>query len=254
MVVRRTTDSQSSWQAPRGRSVAGRGNSIGGEESTRQRILDAASGLFLKYGYEGTTMSRIAREVGVSAPALYWHFDSKAELAFAFMEATLEAIFASIEVAMEEDTPPEQLAQFVCGYVTFELERGKDLPAQDTLYRHGYEQLLESLPDENRTRLKVLQRRPFDLLKSILEAGVSRGDFTIEDRSVTAQAIITMCDYIFTWYRPEGRFDVSTVATMYVNLAARMVGARVGAGDEASAPNDCSPSPGADLALTAEDK
>ena len=194
-------------------------------ESTRQRVIDAAAGLFLKYGYEGTTMSRLAKEVGVSAPALYWHFDSKAELAFSFIEASLEAIATYVEAEVTADEPAERLAQFVRAYVTYELELGKSLPAEDTLQRHGFEQLLESLSEDDRTHLKDLRRRLFDLLSEILEAGANRGSFRFEDRAVTAQAIVTMCDYIFTWYRPDGRFGVTTVADMYVAIAARMVAA-----------------------------
>ncbi len=34
---------------------------------------------------------------------------------------------------------------------------------------------------------------------------------------------MTACDYVFTWYRPGGRFDIATVADMYATIAARIV-------------------------------
>lgn len=45
-----------------------------------QRILDAAAGLFVHYGYDKTTVSDIAREAGISKGAIYLHFASKDEL------------------------------------------------------------------------------------------------------------------------------------------------------------------------------
>ena len=46
-------------------------------ETREQRILDAASDLFVRYGYDKTTVSDIARQAGVSKGAIYLHFQSK---------------------------------------------------------------------------------------------------------------------------------------------------------------------------------
>jgi AcrR family transcriptional regulator len=45
-----------------------------------QRILDAAAELFVRYGYDKTTVSDIARAAGISKGAIYLHFKSKEEL------------------------------------------------------------------------------------------------------------------------------------------------------------------------------
>jgi len=56
------------------------------EHETRQeRILDAAASLIMRQGYDKTTMSDVAGEVGVSRGIVYLHFDSK--------EALFEALF-----------------------------------------------------------------------------------------------------------------------------------------------------------------
>lgn len=41
------------------------------------RILDSAANLLIRFGYDKTTISDIAREAGVSKGAIYLHFDSK---------------------------------------------------------------------------------------------------------------------------------------------------------------------------------
>lgn len=186
--------------------------------------MDAAASLFLRYGYEGTSMARVAKEVGVSAPALYWHFDSKIDLAYSFIESSLERATAYVELEVTADEPTEQLAQFVRAYVTYELLRGANLPAQETLQRHGFQVLLESLPDEDKRHLRGLLRRPYEMLSDILEAGAAAGAFHFEDRAVAAQFILTAVDYVFTWFRPDGRFDASTVADLHVAMALRTVG------------------------------
>src|SRR6202047_356554 len=47
---------------------------------TRQRILAIAADLFARQGYTGTTIADIARELGTTTAALYYHFPSKADI------------------------------------------------------------------------------------------------------------------------------------------------------------------------------
>lgn len=47
---------------------------------TRERILDAALGLFAREGFAGAPIRRIAWEVGVTESAIYAHFESKREI------------------------------------------------------------------------------------------------------------------------------------------------------------------------------
>nr|BFE78795.1 hypothetical protein GCM10020093_013960 [Planobispora longispora] len=47
---------------------------------TRQIIVDAALRLLDEAGLEGLTVRRLAAELGVQSPALYWHFRTKQEL------------------------------------------------------------------------------------------------------------------------------------------------------------------------------
>ncbi|WP_327309948.1 ScbR family autoregulator-binding transcription factor (plasmid) [Streptomyces sp. NBC_01298] len=48
---------------------------------TRQTILSAAAKIFEEHGYQAATISQILREAGVTKGALYFHFQSKEELA-----------------------------------------------------------------------------------------------------------------------------------------------------------------------------
>lgn len=48
--------------------------------ANRSAILDAATGLFLELGYDGTPLARIAESAGVSKATLFKQFPTKAEL------------------------------------------------------------------------------------------------------------------------------------------------------------------------------
>jgi AcrR family transcriptional regulator len=51
--------------------------------STRERILDVALDLFTDQGFDGTSMREIAGRLGISKPAIYYHFASKEEILMA---------------------------------------------------------------------------------------------------------------------------------------------------------------------------
>jgi TetR/AcrR family tetracycline transcriptional repressor len=54
---------------------------------TRQTIIQTALGLLDQVGLEGLTVRRLAAELGVQSPALYWHLHNKRELLDAMADA-----------------------------------------------------------------------------------------------------------------------------------------------------------------------
>src|SRR5512133_2651980 len=48
--------------------------------STRQRILDVALELFNEQGYDKTSLREIAKRLGVTKAALYYHFERKEDI------------------------------------------------------------------------------------------------------------------------------------------------------------------------------
>lgn len=54
--------------------------------ATRQRIIDVATELFEKSGFNGTNLNQIIRTAHVTPGAFYYHFSSKDEVAFAIID------------------------------------------------------------------------------------------------------------------------------------------------------------------------
>jgi AcrR family transcriptional regulator len=81
-------------------------------ERTRQSILEAAEGLFLSQGYNGTSMRQIAKAAGDIAPsAIYNHFPGKE----AIFEALLEErspypVILTVFNNLPEESGPEMVA------------------------------------------------------------------------------------------------------------------------------------------------
>jgi AcrR family transcriptional regulator len=68
----------------------------------RQRILDAAAACFVREGFHGASIARIAKAAGMSAGNLYHFFESKEAIIGALVQRKLDeslALFAQIENA-----------------------------------------------------------------------------------------------------------------------------------------------------------
>ena len=58
-------------------------------ELTRSKILDISAELFAERGFSGVSMRDIARSAGITQAAIYHHFSSKKELAFAVINEVI---------------------------------------------------------------------------------------------------------------------------------------------------------------------
>ncbi len=86
-------------------------------ETDRQvAIVDAAIGIFLRYGYKKATMEDIARTVGISRQALYLHFPTKEAVFKAMVSRTIEVMRAEATAALareDHDIEERLLGAFV---------------------------------------------------------------------------------------------------------------------------------------------
>jgi AcrR family transcriptional regulator len=75
--------------------------------STRDQILAIARRLFVDQGYAGTSIVDLARELGTTTAALYYHFPSKADILAELLAEPLQAFSRVAEHAAGR--PPEEL-------------------------------------------------------------------------------------------------------------------------------------------------
>jgi AcrR family transcriptional regulator len=64
---------------------------------TRQRILDGARDCFVRLGFDQTTVKDIASAAGITAGAIYYHFESKQDIFVAIYHQLQEVVFGEFE-------------------------------------------------------------------------------------------------------------------------------------------------------------
>ena len=89
----------------------------------RQEILDAASELFVRDGYENVSMRRIAEKIEYSPTTIYLYFKDKSELLEQVCRETFGRLVQRLSKIMEQPGDPvERLKRGLLTYIQFGLE------------------------------------------------------------------------------------------------------------------------------------
>jgi AcrR family transcriptional regulator len=92
------------------------------QELTREMIMDAARGLFVKKGYQHVSMRQIAKELDYSHGAIYYHFQNKAELFYELVEEHFQMLDKILDDIMQQDLNlQEKLKEILLGFIEFGL-------------------------------------------------------------------------------------------------------------------------------------
>jgi AcrR family transcriptional regulator len=88
---------------------------------TRERILEAARRMFVRHGYEATTMRAIADEIEYTPTAIYHHFRNKDALLTELATSDFRALAAAFHKIGHIEDPIDRLARLGEAYVDFAL-------------------------------------------------------------------------------------------------------------------------------------
>jgi AcrR family transcriptional regulator len=156
------------------------------DKNLRSQILLAARDLFIEHGYRGLAMRQIAEAVGVSKPALYYHFQDKEELFLAVLYQALdelEALVARARDAAGQSGLPHALRQLVGEIIA--------RPAGERTVIRLASQEMGHLSEAGRAALvRLYQEKFLGGLESLIQAGVERGELRLVSPTTAAWALL----------------------------------------------------------------
>jgi len=150
---------------------------------TREQLLSRLCDVFRHYGYEGSSMARIAKASGLGKASLYHYFpDGKAQMAAAVLEWVRQWFDDNVFGPLESVHPPRhrivamldsltayyEKGQCACMPALFGLTAERDLftaPIHD-FYGRWLRALAQTLSDSGLAR-DIAQRRAYDALERI---------------------------------------------------------------------------------------
>lgn len=152
------------------------------KEEKFESILDSAKKLFGQYSFKKTSLDEIARKARVAKATIYNYFGSKD---YVYMEVLrretdkiIEKIIHSIN---KESLPPDKLRAFIRAKFRYMSETINVL----NLDRTGIDEILPSVQNIRNSFFE----REVDIVRDILNEGVEKGFFHLNDVFVAAKAI-----------------------------------------------------------------
>jgi AcrR family transcriptional regulator len=176
-------------------------------DDTAKLILDAASCRFLHYGFKKTTMSEIAEDCNMSTGNLYRYFQSKLDIAEAFVAVLRRDHIAALRKIMETPdlTPAQKLRKFLLEKFKLVYERYHDKPK-------AFE-LSNSILQESPKIAQEWQDAEARVLADILRQGDADGSFAVQDAPKLAKILL---DAAYRFTSPavflEGEYEYDEIA------------------------------------------
>ena len=181
-------------------------------DTRRAAMVRTAAQLFRDRGFDATSVSDIARSLGLTKAGLYHHFESKEALLFEIMMFGLDKVRDDVLTHLDAIRDPEErLRQLIVRHARI-TTRGKGAVAH-----LGDE--IRALPPAARKEIEQRMRKYMDLLRGTLDELNAAGRLRPVDRTVAAFSIIGMILWLPRWFRQNGRLTQAEVADNIASLA-----------------------------------
>ena len=153
-------------------------------------ILAATRALFDARGVRDAQIEDIAKAVGINRAIVYRHFMGKEELFALTLVGYLDELRTALaDAADSSEEPTARLTAVVEAFCAYGLSHPAFLDCAQTLMRRTGPELLDEVSESAMFRLGRGISSCLVTLSTVLEDGVERGDFTVDDPTLLANTL-----------------------------------------------------------------
>lgn len=191
-------------------------------EDARADLKDTAIDCFSRYGYQGTSIDRIAREAGVTKGAIYYHYKDKNDLLSAAVADRVAEFEDRVQSACQGLGAEESLKRVVA--VSVEHALSNDRP------RFAIKLMVEAIDtnDPLLDEMRGMMRRFRAFLRNIVRAGQDSGHFRGDADADAVAATLTsaVIGAETQYYLDPERFRLEETLQSFVTQLCRDLTAR----------------------------
>jgi TetR/AcrR family transcriptional regulator, cholesterol catabolism regulator len=178
----------------------------------RDDIVQAATRIFSRRGYHGTSMQHIAEELGMRKASLYHHVSAKEDLLFAIHQRLIDKLVnGTLEVVSSSLGPEEKLRRIIL--VNTQMVTG-DVDAVSVFLKER-----DAIAGERWAGV-VAQRDVYEqMVAGVIRDGVNSGVFVQADPALLTKAVLSMPSWASMWFRAEGPMNAEQLAELFSDVA-----------------------------------
>lgn len=177
----------------------------------RNEIADIAAHLFAEKGYAATGIADLCEATGLGKGALYYYITSKEHLLVEIHDLVIFPLLAAVKEITDSDDRPETKLRRLTDALVISTANHVD---HAWVFLHEW----KALKGRNAKSFRRKRRIVEDALESILIEGVESGDFSVPDIRLAVLTWFGMVNYMYQWYRPEGRLPPKKIAESYYQV------------------------------------
>ncbi|MED3575195.1 TetR/AcrR family transcriptional regulator [Cytobacillus praedii] len=163
------------------------------KEATYGLIVETAYKMFAENGFDKTSLAMIAKEVGISKPAIYYYFDSKEKLIDFLFEEICKEIMKQYTLIVD-DLTVNNFEQFLLN-IGFQMieEQEKDVYFNKIFNEYI---LLATRKEKYMNQLNKIQRGYFENFSRLMNHGVKIGVVNGENVESKSNMLVMVIDNI----------------------------------------------------------
>ncbi|GMU33130.1 MAG: hypothetical protein AMXMBFR20_10020 [Planctomycetia bacterium] len=170
------------------------------------RILEVATHLIARVGYQNASMRAVARAAKVSLAGIYHYFDSKEKMLFLIQSRSFNSLLSNLREKLHGvSDPKEQIAIMIRAHVEYFAANIAALK----VCSHE----LDSLTGEAYEQTYVIRRQYYDetrkIIDRLLDADGASGGI---DRHVATMYLFGTLNWLYRWYDPKRGRSPSSIA------------------------------------------
>lgn len=161
------------------------------------RILNAATTVIARVGYEKASMRQVAKAADVSLAGMYHYFDSKEKMLFLIQFRTFNALLNGLREKLHDvEDPREQLRIMIRNHTSYFVANMAALKAcsheLDSLSGPAYDETL------------AIRRQYYELTRGIIDRIFDTfAPQSPLDRHVAAMSLFGTLNWMYRWYDPK---------------------------------------------------
>ncbi|HEX3238547.1 MAG TPA: TetR/AcrR family transcriptional regulator [Solirubrobacterales bacterium] len=178
-------------------------------KSKRTEILRSFTALVAERGYDEVSLRDVAEAVDVSKGTILHHFRNKESLLEELHGDYMRRRLAEAHELLDAHPDPVDQLQLIVYQLM--LAQRDDRAATVAFAR----EIVRFASEEVMAEVRAMRHEYSTLVGDVIRRGIAAGEFTDVDPSLAALQLFGMCNWSWTWFKPEGEWSAEQIGAEF---------------------------------------